>query len=89
MGSEIRVEICAGNACRDNGGLELLKQAERLYAGRADVMVIDTGCHYYCEEGPIAVVAGRLIKQATLAAVREAVSALSDSADVQEEPQDR
>lgn len=89
MGSEIKVEICAGNACRDNGGLELLRQVERLYAGRADVTVIDTGCHYYCEEGPIAVIAGRMIKQATLAAVREAVSALSGNLDTKEEPQDR
>jgi hypothetical protein len=70
-------------------GLELLRQVERVYAGRADVTVIDTGCHYYCEEGPIAVISGRMIKQATLAAVREAVSALAGSVDMKEEPQDR
>lgn len=70
---EIRVEICAGNACRDRAGLALLSQLERLYADRTDVRVLDTGCHYYCEDGPVAVVDGTLILRATIATVSEAV----------------
>jgi NADH:ubiquinone oxidoreductase subunit F (NADH-binding)/(2Fe-2S) ferredoxin/NAD-dependent dihydropyrimidine dehydrogenase PreA subunit len=53
------IRICAGTACHASGRVALRKAVEKSLAerGLADtVAVVETGCHGFCEEGPIVVV---------------------------------
>ena len=53
------VLICAGTGCKSAGSkeVELAFQKEIKAAGLADeVMVVETGCHGFCEYGPLVIV---------------------------------
>ena len=53
------IRICAGTACHASGRVALRKAVERSLAERGltdKVAVIETGCHGFCEVGPIMVV---------------------------------
>jgi len=53
------IRVCAGTACHASGRVALRKALEKSLAERgltAKVAVVETGCHGFCEEGPIAVV---------------------------------
>ncbi|MGE5229127.1 MAG: NADH-ubiquinone oxidoreductase-F iron-sulfur binding region domain-containing protein [Deltaproteobacteria bacterium] len=53
------IRVCAGTACHASGRLALRKALDKALAerGLADaVTVVETGCHGFCEEGPIVVV---------------------------------
>jgi len=52
------IRICAGTACHASGRVALRKAIEKALADRGlseTVAVIETGCHGFCEEGPIVV----------------------------------
>jgi NADH:ubiquinone oxidoreductase subunit F (NADH-binding)/(2Fe-2S) ferredoxin/NAD-dependent dihydropyrimidine dehydrogenase PreA subunit len=58
-GSEkISVSICAGTGCRAHGSLEVFEEFRRQLSerGLAEVGVRATGCHGFCERGPLVVV---------------------------------
>ena len=53
------IRICAGTACHASGRLALRKAVEKTLTERGltdKVAVVETGCHGFCEEGPIVVV---------------------------------
>ena len=53
------IRICAGTACHASGRVALRKAVDRAIAERGlgdAVAVVETGCHGFCEEGPIVVV---------------------------------
>jgi len=53
------IRICAGTACHASGRVALRKAVEKTLAERGltdKVAVVETGCHGFCEEGPIVVV---------------------------------
>ena len=57
--AKVEIRVCAGTACHASGRVALRKAIDKALAerGLADtVAVVETGCHGFCEEGPIAVV---------------------------------
>ena len=53
------IRVCAGTACHASGRLALRKALDKALAERGltdKVTVVETGCHGFCEEGPIVVV---------------------------------
>jgi NADH:ubiquinone oxidoreductase subunit F (NADH-binding)/(2Fe-2S) ferredoxin/Pyruvate/2-oxoacid:ferredoxin oxidoreductase delta subunit len=52
------IAICAGTGCRANGSIELCEEFQRQLeaAGIEDVAVRATGCHGFCEKGPLVVI---------------------------------
>jgi NADH:ubiquinone oxidoreductase subunit F (NADH-binding)/(2Fe-2S) ferredoxin/Pyruvate/2-oxoacid:ferredoxin oxidoreductase delta subunit len=53
------VRVCAGTACHASGRVALRKALDKALAERGltgKVAVVETGCHGFCEEGPIVVV---------------------------------
>ena len=53
------VRICAGTACHASGRVALRVALDKEFAARGlgdKVAVVETGCHGFCEEGPIVVV---------------------------------
>ena len=57
--AKTEIRVCAGTACHASGRVALRKAIEKSLADRGlsdTVKVIETGCHGFCEEGPIAVV---------------------------------
>ena len=53
------IRVCAGTACHASGRVALRKAIDKALAERGlsdKVAVVETGCHGFCEEGPIAVV---------------------------------
>ncbi len=52
------IRICAGTACHASGRVALRKAVEKALAERGlseKVKVVETGCHGFCEQGPIIV----------------------------------
>ena len=57
--AKTEIRICAGTACHASGRVALRKAVEKSLAERGltdKVAVIETGCHGFCEVGPILVV---------------------------------
>ena len=57
--AKTEIRVCAGTACHASGRVALRKAIEKSLADRGlsdTVKVVETGCHGFCEEGPIAVV---------------------------------
>jgi len=57
--AKTEIRICAGTACHASGRVALRKAVETTLAERGltgKVAVVETGCHGFCEEGPIVVV---------------------------------
>jgi NADH:ubiquinone oxidoreductase subunit F (NADH-binding)/(2Fe-2S) ferredoxin/Pyruvate/2-oxoacid:ferredoxin oxidoreductase delta subunit len=57
--AKAEIRICAGTACHASGRVALRKAVEKTLAERGltkKVAVVETGCHGFCEEGPIVVV---------------------------------
>jgi len=57
--AKTEIRICAGTACHASGRVALRKAVEQTLAERGltdKVAVVETGCHGFCEEGPIVVV---------------------------------
>jgi NADH:ubiquinone oxidoreductase subunit F (NADH-binding)/(2Fe-2S) ferredoxin/Pyruvate/2-oxoacid:ferredoxin oxidoreductase delta subunit len=53
------IRVCAGTACHASGRVALRKALDAALAERGlsdKVAVVETGCHGFCEEGPIVVV---------------------------------
>ncbi len=52
------VSVCAGTGCRANGSLEVTDAFRELIAGydHLHVEVKNTGCHGFCEKGPLVVI---------------------------------
>ena len=56
--SRREIRICAGTACHASGRVALKKAVDAALAERkltGKVAVIETGCHGFCEQGPIMV----------------------------------
>jgi NADH:ubiquinone oxidoreductase subunit F (NADH-binding)/(2Fe-2S) ferredoxin/NAD-dependent dihydropyrimidine dehydrogenase PreA subunit len=56
--AKTEIRICAGTACHASGRVALRKAVEKTLADRGltdTVKVVETGCHGFCEEGPIVV----------------------------------
>ncbi len=56
---KVEIRICAGTACHASGRVALREAIVASLAERGlsdKVAVVETGCHGFCEEGPIAVV---------------------------------
>ena len=55
---KISISICAGTGCRANGSMELFDEFSRALEaeGLSDVQVRATGCHGFCEKGPLVVI---------------------------------
>ncbi len=56
---KVEIRVCAGTACHASGRVALRKALDKALADRGlseKVAVVETGCHGFCEEGPIAVV---------------------------------
>jgi len=57
--TKAEIRVCAGTACHASGRLALRKALDKALAERGltdEVAVVETGCHGFCEEGPILVV---------------------------------
>jgi NADH:ubiquinone oxidoreductase subunit F (NADH-binding)/(2Fe-2S) ferredoxin/NAD-dependent dihydropyrimidine dehydrogenase PreA subunit len=57
--AKTEIRVCAGTACHASGRVALRQAIEKALAERGltdTVAVVETGCHGFCEEGPIAVV---------------------------------
>jgi NADH:ubiquinone oxidoreductase subunit F (NADH-binding)/(2Fe-2S) ferredoxin/NAD-dependent dihydropyrimidine dehydrogenase PreA subunit len=57
--SRTEIRICAGTACHASGRVALRKAVEEALAKRGlteTVKVVETGCHGFCEQGPIMVI---------------------------------
>ncbi len=57
--AKTEIRICAGTACHASGRVALRKAVEKALAERGlteKVTVVETGCHGFCEQGPIIVV---------------------------------
>jgi len=54
----IGISVCSGTGCRAHGSMELVEEFRRqLYVkGLSDVEVRATGCHGFCERGPLVVI---------------------------------
>ncbi len=56
--AKTEIRICAGTACHASGRVALRKAVETALAERGltdKVAVVETGCHGFCEQGPIMV----------------------------------
>ncbi|HSL95619.1 MAG TPA: NADH-quinone oxidoreductase subunit NuoF [Thermoleophilia bacterium] len=56
---KVEIRVCAGTACHASGRVALRKALDKALAERGlsdKVAVVETGCHGFCEEGPIVVV---------------------------------
>ena len=56
--AKTEIRICAGTACHASGRVALRKAVEKALADRGlsdTVTVVETGCHGFCQQGPIAV----------------------------------
>jgi NADH-quinone oxidoreductase subunit F len=60
---KVSISICAGTGCRAHGSMELFEEFRRLLEaeGLTDVDVRATGCHGFCEKGPLVVIFPRKI----------------------------
>ena len=54
----IGISVCSGTGCRANGSMELVEEFRRQLdaKGVSDVDVRATGCHGFCEQGPLVVI---------------------------------
>ena len=54
----IGISVCSGTGCRANGSMELVEEFRRQLdtRGLSDVDVRATGCHGFCERGPLVVI---------------------------------
>ncbi|MBM4031213.1 MAG: NADH-quinone oxidoreductase subunit NuoF [Planctomycetes bacterium] len=54
----LSVAICGGTGCRANGAMELFEEFRRQLEGNgeAEVHLRATGCHGFCEKGPLVVI---------------------------------
>jgi NADH-quinone oxidoreductase subunit F len=54
----LRITVCGGTGCRANGSLELSEalRGELDANGRQDVEIMLSGCHGFCQQGPVVVV---------------------------------
>ncbi len=55
---KIEIRVCAGTACHASGRVALRKALEKALAERGlgdRVTIVETGCHGFCEQGPIIV----------------------------------
>jgi NADH:ubiquinone oxidoreductase subunit F (NADH-binding)/(2Fe-2S) ferredoxin/Pyruvate/2-oxoacid:ferredoxin oxidoreductase delta subunit len=54
----VTISVCADTACHVRGGMELVKEfrAQIRAAGLEHVEVCATGCHGFCEKGPLVVI---------------------------------
>jgi len=54
----VSVAICAGTGCRANGSMDLFEEFRRQLEaeGLGDVAVRATGCHGFCEKGPLVLI---------------------------------
>ena len=61
--TKMAISVCAGTGCRAHGSMELFEEFGReLEAqGLSDVQVRATGCHGFCEQGPLVVIFPRKI----------------------------
>jgi NADH:ubiquinone oxidoreductase subunit F (NADH-binding)/(2Fe-2S) ferredoxin/Pyruvate/2-oxoacid:ferredoxin oxidoreductase delta subunit len=59
----LSISICAGTGCRAHGSMDLFEEFRRQLeaAGLSDVEVRATGCHGFCERGPLVVIFPRKI----------------------------
>jgi len=59
----IGISVCAGTGCRAQGSMELFEEFRRELdeRGLTDVEVRATGCHGFCERGPLVVIFPRKI----------------------------
>jgi len=56
----LRLRVCGGTGCRSLGGPKLLEELHRALNGAGltgQVEVVVTGCHGFCEQGPLVTVA--------------------------------
>jgi NADH:ubiquinone oxidoreductase subunit F (NADH-binding)/(2Fe-2S) ferredoxin/Pyruvate/2-oxoacid:ferredoxin oxidoreductase delta subunit len=56
--AKTEIRLCAGTACHASGRVALRKAIDKLLAERGlteKVKVVETGCHGFCEQGPIIV----------------------------------
>ena len=54
------IRICAGTACHASGRVAIREAIEKALESRGltdSVAVVETGCHGFCEQGPIVVLA--------------------------------
>ena len=60
---KVSVSICAGTGCRAHGSMDLFDEFSRQLEaeGLSDVEVRATGCHGFCEKGPLVVIFPRKI----------------------------
>jgi NADH:ubiquinone oxidoreductase subunit F (NADH-binding)/(2Fe-2S) ferredoxin/NAD-dependent dihydropyrimidine dehydrogenase PreA subunit len=60
---QVSISICAGTGCRAHGSMELFEEFRRQLeaGGLTDVDVRATGCHGFCEKGPLVVIFPRKI----------------------------
>lgn len=61
MNKHIRahVLVCGGTACKSSGSAEVLKKMKEEVAAKGlsdEIMVVETGCHGFCENGPLVIV---------------------------------
>jgi len=57
--AKAEIRVCAGTACHASGRVALRKALDKALAAHGlfdKVAVVETGCHGFCEEGPIVVV---------------------------------
>ncbi len=52
------ISVCSGTGCRAHGSMELVEEFRRQLdaKGLTDVEVRATGCHGFCERGPLVVI---------------------------------
>jgi NADH:ubiquinone oxidoreductase subunit F (NADH-binding)/(2Fe-2S) ferredoxin/Pyruvate/2-oxoacid:ferredoxin oxidoreductase delta subunit len=53
-----RVSVCCGTGCRVHGSMDVIEAFRREIDGRSlngDIRVVGTGCHGFCEKGPVVV----------------------------------
>ena len=52
------IRVCAGTACQTSGRVALRERMEEVLAARGladEVTIVETGCHGFCQQGPIVV----------------------------------
>ena len=61
--TKIAISVCAGTGCRAHGSMELFQEFRRELEEQdlPDVQVRATGCHGFCEQGPLVVIFPRKI----------------------------
>jgi NADH-quinone oxidoreductase subunit F len=74
-----RVSVCCGTGCRVHGSMEVIEAFRHELSKRSlsgDVSVVATGCHGFCEKGPVVVLkpSGVFYQRVGLADVPEIVS---------------